>query len=65
MKLLVTIFDEAGSQIAQKELTGVPSAFVGAWSAGATDRDLPRNMGKLLGDYIYEEASKLKPPAEG
>jgi len=60
MKLLTTIYNAEGTQLAQKELVGTPNAFSGAWSAGATDRSLPQNMGKLLGDYIIEEASKIK-----
>ena len=46
-----------GSAIAQKELKGAPNAYGSAWSGGDSDRNLPYNMGILLGDFILANVS--------
>ncbi|MCP4748478.1 MAG: hypothetical protein GY874_20440 [Desulfobacteraceae bacterium] len=57
MKLLVTLTDQSGAQIARKELLGSPSAFRPSNSRRQSDQILPENMGYLLGDFVLQEAS--------
>jgi hypothetical protein len=57
MKINVRLTDaHAGSLIAEKELFGAPNVFASTWSFGSSDRNLPKNMGRLLGDFIISNA---------
>jgi len=57
MKILVKLSDAKGTLVAEKELFGAPNAYGAAYSFGGSDRDLPKNMGILLGDFILASAS--------
>lgn len=58
MKILVKLTDDKGVLVAEQELLGAPNAYGAAWSIGSTDRNLPTNMGILLGDFILANVSK-------
>lgn len=59
MKMDVKLTDaKNGSLVVEKELMGVPGSLGGAWSMGASDRGLPANMGKLIGDFILANVSQ-------
>lgn len=59
MKMDVKLIDaNNGSLVVEKELVGIPGSLGGAWSIGASDRGLPANMGKLLGNFILANVSK-------
>lgn len=60
MKIAVTISDQKGRSVAQKELFGAPNAMASTYSFGGTDRRLPMYMGQLLGDYIMFVADNYK-----
>jgi len=61
MKLNVKLTDsQSGALVAEKELFGAPNAMGSTWSFGQTDRDLPKAMGVLLGDYIIVSIQKQK-----
>lgn len=60
MKIAVTISDQNGKSVAQKELLGAPNAMASTYSFGGTDRRLPMYMGQLLGDYIIFVADHNK-----
>jgi hypothetical protein len=60
MRMLVTILDQSGNPISQKELVGAPNAMGSAFSFGGSDRSLPHHMGMLLADYLIAEASKVE-----
>jgi hypothetical protein len=57
MKILVKLTDAKGTLVAEKELFGAPNAYGSAYSFGSSDRELPKNMGILLGDFILANVS--------
>ncbi len=57
MKIFVKLTDAKGTLVAEKELFGAPNAYGAAYSFGSSDRELPKNMGILLGDFILGSAS--------
>jgi hypothetical protein len=58
MKMIAKLSNANGNIIAEKELFGAPNAYGSAYSFGSSDRDLPKNMGILLGDFILANVSK-------
>lgn len=38
--------------VAERELVGAPNAYGSAYSFGSSDRELPKNMGILVGDFV-------------
>ena len=58
IKMVASIIDKDGKQIAQKELFGAPNSLTSSLSYGQNDRSLPARMGYLLGDYVISEAYK-------
>lgn len=56
IKMVASIFDKDGKQVARKELFGAPNTFTSSFSYGHNDQSLPARMGYLLGDYIISEA---------
>lgn len=58
MKILVKLSNAEGTVIAEKELFGAPNAYGSAYSFGNSDRELPKNMGVLLGDFVLANVSR-------
>ena len=59
MKMNIKLTDaSSGEIIAERELVGAPSAFGAAWTFGTSDRNLPKNMGILLGNFILANISE-------
>jgi len=53
MKMKVTLIDAATrTEIATKELEGAPGVMGATWSFGYSDRELPKNMGTLVGQFV-------------
>jgi Domain of unknown function (DUF4410) len=52
MKVMVKLTDAQGRVVAEQELFGAPNAYGSAYSFGSSDRELPKNMGILVGDFI-------------
>jgi hypothetical protein len=58
MKILVKLTDAKGILVAEQELFGAPNVYASGFSFGGSDRNLPKNMGILLGDFILANASR-------
>lgn len=58
MKILAKLTDANGTLIAEQELFGAPNAYGAAYTFGSSDRNLPKNMGILLGDFILTNVSR-------
>jgi hypothetical protein len=57
----VKVFDGAsGALLDELDLTTENSSFAAAWTFGATDRDLPFFLGRVLADYLALRARKDK-----
>jgi len=52
IKVMVKLTNAQGAVVAQQELFGAPNAWGSAYSFGSSDRELPKNMGILVGDFI-------------
>ena len=52
IKVMVKLTDAQGTVVAEQELFGAPNAWGSAYSFGSSDRELPKNMGILVGDFI-------------
>jgi hypothetical protein len=52
MKVMVKLTDAQGAVVAEQELFGAPNAYGSAYSLGSSDRELPKNMGILVGDFV-------------
>ena len=58
MKVMVKLTDMQGKAVAGQELFGAPNAYGSAYSFGSSDRELPKNMGVLVGDYILASTGR-------
>jgi hypothetical protein len=58
MKVMVKLTDARGAVVAEQELFGAPNAYGSAYSLGSSDRELPKNMGILVGDFVLANAGK-------
>jgi hypothetical protein len=59
MKMEVTLIDGATrTEIATRELEGAPGAMGATWSFGYSDRQLPKNMGTLVGQFVLANIAK-------
>lgn len=58
MKVAVKLTDASGAMVAEQELFGAPNAYGSAYSLGSSDRELPKNMGILVGDFVLANAGK-------
>lgn len=53
VNIKMTLTDgHTGQVIRDKEFSTQNSAFAAAWSFGANDDSIPKDMGKIIGDYI-------------
>jgi hypothetical protein len=54
MKLLARLTDGATGQLVhEKILSSTTNPFGAAWTMGASDRTLPMDFGRILGEYLY------------
>ncbi len=58
MKVLVKLTDAQGAVVAEQELFGAPNAYGSAYSLGGSDRELPKNMGILVGDFVLASTGR-------
>jgi len=58
MKIIAKLMNDNGTLVAEQELFGAPNAYGAAQTLGSSDRNLPKNMGILLGDFILANVSK-------
>ena len=58
MKVIAKLMNDNGTLVAEQELFGAPNAYGAARTLGSSDRNLPKNMGILLGDFILANVSK-------
>jgi hypothetical protein len=53
MSVRLTFTDAAtGTVVREKLLSSANNPFGGAWTYGSTDRSLPADMGRIIGEYI-------------
>lgn len=52
IKVVVKLTNAQGAVVAEQELFGAPNAWGSAYSFGSSDRELPKNMGILVGDFV-------------
>jgi hypothetical protein len=58
IKVLVKLADAQGKIVAEQELFGAPNAWGSAYSFGSSDRELPKNMGILVGDFVLANTGR-------
>ena len=58
MKVMVKLTDVQGRVVAEQELFGAPNAYGSAYSFGSSDRELPKNMGILVGDFVLAHTGR-------
>lgn len=58
MKVVAKLTDAGGAIVAEQELFGAPNAYGSAYSLGGSDRELPKNMGILVGDFVLANAGR-------
>jgi hypothetical protein len=58
MKVMVKLTDAQGKMVAEQELFGAPNAYGSAYSFGSSDRELPKNMGVLVGDFVLANTGR-------
>ena len=58
IKVMVKLTDAEGKVVAEQELFGAPNAWGSAYSLGSSDRDLPKNMGILVGDFVLTSTGR-------
>jgi hypothetical protein len=58
MKVVAKLTDAGGAVVAEQELFGAPNALGSAYSFGGSDRELPKNMGILVGDFVLTNAGR-------
>ncbi|HSB82523.1 MAG TPA: hypothetical protein VLM91_27420 [Candidatus Methylomirabilis sp.] len=58
MKIMAKLTDAQGAVVAEQELFGAPNAYGSAYSGGSSDRELPKNMGLLVGDFILTNTGR-------
>ena len=58
MKVMVKLTDAQSRVVAKQELFGAPNAYGSAYSFGSSDRELPKNMGILVGDFVLAHTGR-------
>jgi hypothetical protein len=58
MKVMVKLTDAQNRVVAEQELFGAPNAYGSAYSFGSSDRELPKNMGVLVGDFVLGQTGR-------
>jgi len=57
-KVMVKLTDAQSRVVAEQELFGAPNAYGSAYSFGSSDRELPKNMGILVGDFVLAHTGR-------
>jgi hypothetical protein len=58
IKVAVKLTDAQGAVVAEQELFGAPNAWGSAYSFGSSDRELPKNMGIVVGDFVLTNTGR-------